>query len=170
MSPGSPPGPPPMLMRLYGAGKVLCLRDLLLEMSKSSRDAEGLRETLVQPLDHTDYSHNLLTGTFCIIKPGAPPLAEGFSLKQSSDQLQASKHDLWTVDPLSMQTPFINFFFIVFCSCCTVRLKLFCSLSREKLMFSAMATARSVQNFIFYFINFQRKYTQFYHILCVKRI
>lgn len=83
-----------MLIRLYGAGKVKCLRDLLLELSKSSSDAEALRETLVQPLDHTDYSHNLLNGTYCIIKPGAPPLAEGFSLRQTCDQLQASRGDL----------------------------------------------------------------------------
>lgn len=94
MSRSSPSGPPPMLIRLYGAGKVLRLRDLLLELSKSSRDAEALREILVQPLDHTDYSHNLLNGTYCIIKSGAPPLAEGFSLKQTCDQLQASRGDL----------------------------------------------------------------------------
>jgi hypothetical protein len=91
MSRSSPSGPPPMLIRLYGADKVFCLRDLLLELSKSSRDAEALREILVQPLDHTDYSHSLLNGTYCIIKPGAPPLAEGFSLRQTCDQLQASR-------------------------------------------------------------------------------
>ena len=145
MSRSSPSGPPPMLIRLYGADKVLCLRDMLLELSKSSRDAQALRETLVQPLDHTDYSHNLLTGTYCVLKPGAPPLAEGFSLKQTCDQLQVNTRDLHCINPLSMQSPYINTFFMIFCSCCIALLKLFYSLSRVKPTSSVMATARSVE-------------------------
>ncbi len=133
-----------------GADKVLCLRDLLLELSTSSRDAEALKETLLQPLDHTDYSHSLLTGTYCVIKPGAPPLAEGFSLKQTCDQLQASKSDLHPIKPLSGHAPFTNAFFIIFCSCCTERSKLICSLSRVKPMSSATATARSVTTCFFF--------------------
>ena len=85
-----PQGPPPLLQRLYGAGKVFCLRDLLLDLSNSSRDAQVLRDTLVQPFDHTDYSQTLLSRTYCALKPGAPPLADGFSLQRTSDQLEAS--------------------------------------------------------------------------------
>lgn len=83
-------GPPPLLVRLYGADRVLCLRDLLFELSRSSAQAQVLGETLVQPFDHAGYSSNLLNDTFCIVERGAPPLNDGFSLAQSSSQLEVS--------------------------------------------------------------------------------
>ncbi|KAH7621700.1 putative Telomerase reverse transcriptase [Nannochloris sp. 'desiccata'] len=67
MSRSSPSGPPPMLIRLYGAGKVLRLRDLLLELSKSSRDAEALREILLlhRAIEATLQSQQGKTNVLC---------------------------------------------------------------------------------------------------------
>ena len=81
---------PPLLQRLYGAGNVLSLRDLVLRLSQSSTEAQRLRDTLVQPFDHSDYSQSLLTETLCVLSPGAPPLQDGFSLLQTADQLEVS--------------------------------------------------------------------------------
>ena len=84
----APPGPPPLLQRLYGTAKVCSLRDLLIDLSRSSHHARALKDTLVQPYDHTDYSQGLLGNTYCVVNPGAQKLAEGFTLQRSFDQLE----------------------------------------------------------------------------------
>jgi hypothetical protein len=47
---------PALLLRLFGDGNVLCLRELLLLLSAQSRDAAPLSEGLVLPHDHADYA------------------------------------------------------------------------------------------------------------------
>jgi hypothetical protein len=67
---------------------VLCLRELLLRLGASSRDAAALPAALVQPHDHADYSQALLKHTWCVLRPGAPVLKDGFSLSQAANQQQ----------------------------------------------------------------------------------
>lgn len=83
-------GPPPLLQRLYPGDPVLSLYDVLLRLSRSSREAQQLKDTLLQPFDHVEYSQDLLFGTYCVVNAGAPPLQDGFTLHQSSDQLEVS--------------------------------------------------------------------------------
>jgi hypothetical protein len=84
----APPEPPRLLQRLYGAANVLPLGDLVLQLARSSREAAALPDTLVQPFDHSDYADALLARTFCIVRPGAPPLSDGFSLRRASTQVE----------------------------------------------------------------------------------
>jgi hypothetical protein len=84
----APTGPPALLERLFGDSKVVTLHQLLLRLASLSSEASHLRHTLVTALDHPDYSSRLLANTFCVADPGAPPLRDGFSLKQVSNQTE----------------------------------------------------------------------------------
>lgn len=79
---------PPLLKCLYGEERVVPLRDLLLALSRLSRNAAHLGATLVQPHDHRDYAQRLLGSTLCVVNAGAPALRDGFSLQQMSNQAE----------------------------------------------------------------------------------
>ena len=70
-----PVGPPPLLVRLYGEGSVVCLRELLLRLGALSREAAPLAAALFQPHDHPDYSQ--VGGRF-------PPARYGIQSLQAS--------------------------------------------------------------------------------------
>ena len=84
--------PPALIQRIYGPHRVLSLHDLLTQIAERHIEAQSLLQTLVQPYDHTDYSQRLLNGTFCVLNAGAPPLRQGFTLRQESSMADVSQN------------------------------------------------------------------------------
>lgn len=81
---------PQILLKIYGEGCVLNLHDYLIRLSTQSSNACSLESSLVQPQDHPDYSQALLQNIFCIVRPGATPLREGFTLQATRNQEDVS--------------------------------------------------------------------------------
>ena len=84
-------GPPALLQRIYGAGAVVSLQDLLLSLCRASSEAGGLGARLAAVGDPPAYTA-LLRRTWCVLRPGAPPLRGGFTLQQASTQEQVCRH------------------------------------------------------------------------------